>query len=305
MPEDVTGAELGKEILAEVQGLGGTLGREVARRLVMVGMLMDEDPDQAWAHAQVARRMAGRSAAVREAAGLAAYGAGHFAEALSELRTARRLTGSQAHLPLMADCERGLGRPERALELAASSEARSLDLAGRVEMLLVAAGARTDLGQIDTAAVMLKVPELNHTAAAPWLARLRAAYAEVLLALGREEEARTWLERAVAVDEDGVSGADERLAEMDGVLLLDLDEIADTEDRRPGDGGQPASPGETPSATGGDRPQVPEGPSGAHGAGAADGGAPGVLADPPSEGGDGGSGNSAAPEDPDPAVATP
>ena len=33
--------------------------------------------------------------------------------ALRELRTYRRITGRDDQLPLMADCERGLGRPER------------------------------------------------------------------------------------------------------------------------------------------------------------------------------------------------
>ena len=87
----------------------------VARHLIMAGRLMDTDVPQALAHARAARALAGRVGAVREANGLVAYLAGEWTEALSELRTARRLTGEPDHLPVMADCERALGRPDRAL----------------------------------------------------------------------------------------------------------------------------------------------------------------------------------------------
>jgi tetratricopeptide (TPR) repeat protein len=160
---------------------------------------------------------------VREAAGLAAYRSGRYDVALAELRTARRLTGSCAHLAVMADCERGLGRPERALALASSPEARTLDRAGQVEMLIVAAGARADRGELDAAVVTLQVPQLRAQVREPWLARLRVAYADALAAAGREEESLRWLRSAAEVDDDDASGAHERLAEIDGVTFLDED----------------------------------------------------------------------------------
>jgi hypothetical protein len=161
---------------------------------------------------------------VREAAGLAAYRCDRFDEALRELRTARRLTGSQEHLPVMADCERGLGRPERAIAMLTSPEAASLDRRGALELLIVAAGARLDLGQPGAAVVMLEVPELRaalrpETAEAQ--ARLWSAYSDALAAAGRTDEARTWLERAAAADEEGVTGAAERLG-LDGTDITDL-----------------------------------------------------------------------------------
>ena len=58
-----------------------------------------------------------RVGVVREACGIAAYRTGRWAEALSELRAARRMTGRDDYLPIMADCERALGRPDRALAL--------------------------------------------------------------------------------------------------------------------------------------------------------------------------------------------
>jgi tetratricopeptide (TPR) repeat protein len=169
---------------------------------------------------------AARLAAVREAVGLTAYATGRYAEALSELRTVRRLTGSNVHLPVMADCERGLGRPERALALATSPEAGRLDHDGQVEMLIVAAGARADLGQHDAAVITLQVPELTSRARGTWLARLRSAYADALASVGRAQEAQDWLVRALDADVDGEAGIAQRLAEdEDGIVLEDLDDL--------------------------------------------------------------------------------
>ncbi len=223
----MTGSELDKDVRRELSSLSKETARTVGRHLVMVARLLDDDPDAAWEHALAARGRAARVAVVREAAGLAAYRSGRYAEALAELRTARRLTGSPEHLPIMADAERGLGRPERALAMAAAPEAAELDTAGRVEMLIVAAGARADLGQPEAAVVTLQVPQLRSTAKAPWVARLRSAYADALAAVGRDDEARRWLELAAAADETGETGAAERLEELDGVLVVDdlLDDV--------------------------------------------------------------------------------
>ena len=105
-----------------------TLSKEnaegVAQHLVMVAAQLEaDDLDAALAHAETAVRRAGRVPAAREALGMVAYRRGDFARALTEFRTARRLSGSSHLLPLMVDCERGLGRHARALDLAASPEA--------------------------------------------------------------------------------------------------------------------------------------------------------------------------------------
>jgi tetratricopeptide (TPR) repeat protein len=223
----VTGSELDKGVRRELSGLPAGLATEVAQRLVVTARLLDDDPETAYLHAAAARERAARVASVREAVGLAAYRTGRYAEALAELRTARRLTGSNDHLPVMADCERGLGRPERALDMLRSDEARRLDAAGRAELLVVAAGARADLGELEAAVIMLQVPELTSSVRAPWVARLRSAYADALAAVGREDEAHMWLGRAAAADEDGETGAAERLAELEGFIFLDDEEEGD------------------------------------------------------------------------------
>lgn len=79
------------------------------------------------------------------------YRSGDFGQALKEFRTVRRLSGSAHLLPLMVDCERGLSRPERALELAQSPDAETLRAAERVELLIVTSGIRRDLGQTEAA----------------------------------------------------------------------------------------------------------------------------------------------------------
>ncbi|MEO3748627.1 Replicase polyprotein 1ab [Plantactinospora sp. B5E13] len=215
----------------------------MARHLVATGQLIDEDPELALEHALAARRLAARIAPVREAVGLAAYRAGEWQTALAELRTYHRMTGKQTHLAVLADCERALGRPERAIDLFRGADRESLDKADAIELLIVAAGARGDMGQGDAAVAMLQVRELTSASTEPWTARLRYAYADSLLAVSRREEAREWFARAAEVDEYGETDAAERLLELDGVVL-EGDELDDeTDPEKPGaeadpDGGE-------------------------------------------------------------------
>ena len=230
IPEEVTGNELTREVRQELRSLPRTLAEDVAKNLVMVARLLDEDPELAYRYARIALRLASRVAAVREAAGFAAYAVEKYAEALAEFRAARRMTGGTHLWPVMADCERGLGRPERALAMAGAPEVKQLDKAGQVEMRLVAAGARRDMGQLEAALVTLKVPELASGSTQPWAARLRYAYADTLLAMGRKDEARRWFARALESDQSGATNASDRLAELDGLEFVDaLDPHAEEE----------------------------------------------------------------------------
>ncbi|MGW0572490.1 hypothetical protein [Streptomyces tauricus] len=205
----------------ELMSLPKGLADDVSRNLVMVARLIDEDPEGAYGYSRVALRLASRVAAVREAAGFAAYANQKYSEALAEFRAARRMTGNVDLWPVMADCERGLGRPEKALDMAGAPEVQKLDKPGQVEMRLVAAGARRDMDQLDAAIVTLQSPELASNSVQPWTARLRYAYADALLAAGREGEAREWFAKAVESDKDGSTDASDRLAELDGVEFVD------------------------------------------------------------------------------------
>ncbi|KAA9377823.1 hypothetical protein F5972_17180 [Microbispora cellulosiformans] len=229
---DITPDELDREARAELGSLPNDLADLVASHLVAAARALSaEDAEKAYEHAKVARRFAGRIGVVREATGIAAYHAGQYAEALGDLRAARRMTGSDEYLPIMADCERGLGRPERALDLVRSSEAERLDRAGRIELAIVESGARRDLGQHDAAVITLqRVPELRDPQPKPWSARLAFAYADALAEAGHEQAATDWFARAMGFDEDGETDAAERYAELTGGLIEDLEEDYDESD---------------------------------------------------------------------------
>ncbi len=234
LPDDVDPRELDAEVRAELRSLSKDTAERVSKHLVMAGRLLDDDPEQALTHARAAAALAGRVGTVREALGLAAYRAGEWAQALSELRAARRITGRADHLAEMADSERGLGRPERALALLDDPDAARLASAERVELAVVGSGARRDMGQAGAGVVLLQ-PLVHATKPRhPWAARLWYAYADALLAAERVDEAREWFRR-VAEHDDGETDADERLLEIDGVLLEDTqDEDDDPVEVEPG-----------------------------------------------------------------------
>ena len=246
--EDVTGKELDRATQHQIKTLEAKSSEWVARHLVMAGRLIDDEPELAFQHALAASRRGGRLAAVREAVGLTAYAAGHYGEALREFRTFRRISGSNVHLPIMADCERGLGRPDRALDVARSEEAQDLDAPGKVELAIVAAGARTDLGQLDAAVAELEIPQLDMNRAFSYSPRLFRAYADALAAVGREDESQKWSRQAVVAENALGLGADEEPEIID--LGWDEEEEAreEAERRRMLDRASKGTGPETPAA---------------------------------------------------------
>jgi len=202
---------------------------EVARHLVMVVRLIESNPGLAHEHAVSAARRAGRISVVRETLAITAYSTGDFALALRELRTYRRISGRDDQLPLMVDSERGLGRPDRALELGRSVLRDTLPVEVQVLLAVAMSGARLDLGQADAALEELQIPQLDPLKAFSWSPLLFDAYASVLEDLGRDEEAEQWWQRsdqastvldrgAVVGDEDVVEvfeegGDDENVAQ--------------------------------------------------------------------------------------------
>ena len=211
---DIEARQLSPEIRRELTTLDRNTAEFVARHLVAAGELLDDDPEAALEHARAARARSGRLAAVREAVGIAAYRCGDWAQALAELRAARRLGSKSPLLPLIADCERGVGRPERAIELGRSPEAAELTGDEADELRIVVAGARSDLGQNDQALAILSTPQLDPSRTGQTAARLFYAYAETLLALDRGEEALHWFINAAAADVEGVTDAEERITEL-------------------------------------------------------------------------------------------
>ena len=205
--------------------LPGDLASVIARLLVATSLA--EDPDEAYRYAKKARGLAARVGVVRETCAIAAYQAGDWTAALAEFRAARRLTGRSSYLPLMADCERALGRLDRALELVTGPDARTADPQTRIELRIVESGIRRDQGLFEAAVVALQGPELTGERTRPEFARLYYAFADALLQAGREDEARHWFGRAASADVNDDTDAGERYEELDEFSFDDLDELAD------------------------------------------------------------------------------
>lgn len=218
LPADVTGEELDKAIRNQLKGLPEKLAARVARHLVAAGRFIDEDPELAYQHAKAARARAARLAVVREAAGEAAYAAGHYAEALAELRAAKRMNGATAYLPIMADCHRAMGNPEQAVKLAKSPSVANFVPEAKAEMTIVEAGARRDMSQFDAALRVLELAPLNSKSRAAWVVRLRYAYADTLEAAGREQDALAWFHRTHAIDADELTDAAARAESLESRL---------------------------------------------------------------------------------------
>ncbi|MBB1160241.1 hypothetical protein H4281_44450 [Amycolatopsis sp. DR6-1] len=214
LPEDIEFSDLDEEVRRELRTLPKGLAETVGKHLVAAGGLVDEDPEAALEHARYAKTKASRVPIVREGLGLVAYHAGNWQEALSELRAVRRMTRSDEHIAIIADAERALGRPERALDLAKETDKERLTKATQVELAIVAAGARRDLGQLDAAVVSLQGPDLQAAKRDPWSARLFYAYADNLEAAGRKEEAVQWFLNAAEADAEDETDAAERAADL-------------------------------------------------------------------------------------------
>lgn len=192
--------DLPGEARVELKTLSKDNADWVAKHLVMAGRLIDSDPGLAHLHALSASRRAGRVGVVRETLAITAYAIGDFALALRELRTYRRISGSNDQLPLMVDSERGVGRPDRALELGRSVDRSTLPADVQVSLAIAMSGARLDQGNPEAARAELEIPQLDPNRAFSYSADLFHAYAEVLEELGRSEEAARWRERASAAE---------------------------------------------------------------------------------------------------------
>jgi tetratricopeptide (TPR) repeat protein len=222
IPEDALASDLDRVARNELKTLSKENAEGVAQHLVMAARLIDSDPALAHQHAISAARRAGRIGVVRETLAITAYATGDYALALRELRTFRRITGRNDQLPMMVDSERGMGRPDRALEEGRSVPKSSLPVPVQVELAIAMSGARLDLGQADAALVELQIPQLDPTKAFSYSPALFDAYATVLEELGRAEEAEEWFERS-----DRAAEALERAENPDAEDLIEIVEVDD------------------------------------------------------------------------------
>jgi hypothetical protein len=126
---------------------------------------------------------------------------------------------------MMVDSERGLGRPEKALEEGRSVPRASLPVPVQVELAIAMSGARLDLGQTDAALAELEIPQLDPITAFPYSPALFDAYATVLEELGRNDEAQQWFERS-EIAAEALDQA-ENPGDVDIIEVIEVDESLD------------------------------------------------------------------------------
>jgi hypothetical protein len=197
---DVTPEMLVKSAYNDLKTLDKENADVVARHLVMVARLLDEEPEKAHMHAISASRRGGRIGLTRETLGITAYTIGDFGLALRELKTYQRITGRDDQIALMVDSERGVGRPDKALEVGRSVDRTKLDDSVQVNLAIAMSGARLDLEQTELALAELEIPQLRAEKAYAYHAPLYFAYGDVLAELGRTQEAAKWQRRGELLD---------------------------------------------------------------------------------------------------------
>ena len=211
----------------------------------MTQRLLDDDPQTAYEHARYAASHAGRVAVVRETAGIAAYLAGHYSEALREIRAARRLSGLDLHRAIEVDCERALGHLDKALQAAKATDPRQLDEIERAELAMVVSGLRHELGQTDLGLIVIEDAIRARPSDSDTLRRLHSVRADRLEELGRHQEA------AAVRDRIGAEPIEE-----DEVEVFDIEDDYDAEMQEQG------SPGTDDRAGGAEAPAASEAPTG-------------------------------------------
>ncbi|ADH92671.1 Uncharacterised protein [Arcanobacterium haemolyticum] len=216
IPESITAQSLDAEVRRHLMSLNKENSETVARHLAYAGEMMDIDPEVAYTHAHAAYLRAARVDVVREALGLTAYITGRYAEALRELRTYRRMSDDYSHIPLEADSERGMGRPEKALRFIEGVPLARLDAEAKIELALVTSGARAETGDHEGGLSVLEkiiVENLDSELAA----RVQLIKADRLEELGRLDEATELRAEWEAVLEDN----------EDFSMMVDLDDVLD------------------------------------------------------------------------------
>jgi hypothetical protein len=270
IPHEIQPEDLDMGVRVQLKTLSAENAEMTARHLAMVSYLAEQDPELAHRHAQAAASRAGRIPVVRETVGITAYFVEDWALSLRELLAHRRMTNSNDHVPMMIDCERGLGRPQRGLELGQIIDRASLSADVRVSLAIAMSGARLDLEQNEMALVELEIKELNPNSVFDYSPRLFWAYADTLEVLGREADAAKWADLAARADK---AVAQKNASEFEELSVLEEIEIPKASDfvrrersdddspRRSFGSDRPARDGDRPRRDGdrprpaGDRPQ--------------------------------------------------
>lgn len=207
MPKGIEWSMLSRDERDRLRGLSKEHAENIGLHMLAAYSLADTDPQWALQHAQWIAKQASRIDMARETLAFLAYRQGDYKLALREFKTAFRMNGFLDYLPFIADCERGLGHPERAIEVALSDDAKQLRGESKAEMFLVLAGAQGDLGNWD------KAIDIVHT-----LGRSRGISGEYRMRALQAEQ--NFLEQAGRLEES---------AQLDDLVERLEDEYADIE----------------------------------------------------------------------------
>ena len=150
--------ELPRSVLEELRAVAGTKSAAtLERRLASAAKAYERDRyREALAALRPVLEAAPASAAARELHGLTLYRLGRWRPAAKELRLVHDLTGSYDQHPVIADCERALGRLDRVKELWDELRHAGVDREVLTEGRLVMAGALADEGELEQAIELLR-----------------------------------------------------------------------------------------------------------------------------------------------------
>ena len=226
MPKGMVWGMLSKDEKERLRGLSKEHAENIGLHILAAYTLIEEDPQAALEHAQWVAKQASRIDFARETLAFIAYRKGDYKLALKEFRTAYRMNGYLDYLPFMADCERGLGNPKKAIEMAVSDDAKYLKGEAKAEMFLVYAGALADLEHWDKAIEI--VHTLGRSKGLAGSYRMRALQAEQLFLeeAGRSDEAIA-LDQVIEKLENQYADFDEDEESDDVIIDNDLEHLDD------------------------------------------------------------------------------
>jgi hypothetical protein len=219
---------LSKDEKERLRGLSKEHAENVGLHMLAAYAVEEEEPELSLEHAKWIARQASRIDLARETLAFIAYRQGDYKLALKEFRTAYRMNGYLDYLPFMADCERGLGNPRKAIEVASSDESKQLQGDAKAEMFLVYAGALGDLGLWDKAIETVHTLSLAKGLSGGY--RMRAVQAEqnFLEQNDRSEDALA-LEPLLDKLEAQYADEDDEESSQNVAVDYDLEDLSDSE----------------------------------------------------------------------------
>ncbi len=225
MPKGLEWSMLSTDEKERLRGLSKEHAENIGLHMLAAYALEEDNPQAALAHAEWIAKQASRVDIARETLALITYRQGDYKRALREFRTVFRMNGYGDYLPFMADCERGLGNPQKAVDIALSDDAKKLRGESKAEMFLVYAGALADLDLFDKAIEVCHT--LAHSKGVGGAYRMRAVQAEqnFLEQAGHSDEAEA-LNPLLDELEEKYADADEEDMARD-IVDNDLERIDD------------------------------------------------------------------------------